>query len=392
MILIGSLLFLTVECWLALLANFEDSKQITDKEIESVSKAIVVPAHNEEKCIESTLKDIKGQISPKDKIIVVAHNCSDKTEEISRQYTDAVIVVNNENKKGKSYAISSAKKSIKESSVDVVCVIDADCRLEDGALNRISLEAKKYNRAVQAIYTMKVPEDSNLPIQLSALAFMIKNQTRMIGLNIIADNVHITGSGFALPYQVFCEYDFEHGHIVEDMQMGVDLVLRGQGAKLSNARVFSELPEQASDAKDQRQRWEHGHLSVIKSSFKKLLVNALKHRDLAILFYAIDLLYPPLILYGILCVVLSFLVLLIGIVLGQYLPILLIVFIIFLLIYCMIASTKKHSKEKLPNNIWIKIPKYIIWKLPIYIRAVFQRQTVWNKTKRKTTPHDDVSS
>ena len=52
--------------------------------------SIIIPAHNEEKYIEKTLKSIKNSDINNYEIIVVCDNCTDKTYDLSKKYTKKI--------------------------------------------------------------------------------------------------------------------------------------------------------------------------------------------------------------------------------------------------------------------------------------------------------------
>ena len=52
---------------------------------------VVIPARNEEKLLEETLKSIKQQTIPLNKVIVVDDGSTDDTFEIAQRYADIVL-------------------------------------------------------------------------------------------------------------------------------------------------------------------------------------------------------------------------------------------------------------------------------------------------------------
>ena len=46
--------------------------------------AVLIPAHNEASSIGKTLKTLLPQLTPQDRIVVVADNCTDETATIAR--------------------------------------------------------------------------------------------------------------------------------------------------------------------------------------------------------------------------------------------------------------------------------------------------------------------
>ena len=63
--------------------------------VASVAPAIsvIIPAHNEEAVIGRTLSELSPMLSPGDRILVVADNCTDDTVEIARRSGAEVVVM-----------------------------------------------------------------------------------------------------------------------------------------------------------------------------------------------------------------------------------------------------------------------------------------------------------
>lgn len=88
--------------------------------------SIVIPALNEEKYIEKTLKQI-----PKDiEIIVVCDGCTDNTGEIARKYAKIYIIKERNVSKARNYG------AIKANS-DIIIFLDADTLINDDLIDKI---------------------------------------------------------------------------------------------------------------------------------------------------------------------------------------------------------------------------------------------------------------
>ncbi len=81
--------------------------------------SIVIPAYNEEKSIERTIKSLMNQTYRDVEIIVVDNNSKDKTFEIASKYVKTI----NEPKQGYIFAV---KRGIGATSGEIVTVCDAD--------------------------------------------------------------------------------------------------------------------------------------------------------------------------------------------------------------------------------------------------------------------------
>lgn len=92
-----------------------------------VTVTVLIPAHNEEDRIVATLASLQEQTSPPDRVVVVADNCTDATEELARAAGVEVFpTVGNTHKKagGLNQALAQLLPGMGEN--DTVMVMDAD--------------------------------------------------------------------------------------------------------------------------------------------------------------------------------------------------------------------------------------------------------------------------
>ena len=85
--------------------------------------SVVVIAHNEEPWIERCLTSLLQQTQKPDEIILVAHNCTDKTIEIAEQFSEVKIVLCTE----QGGSIISRARGIEATTGNIVCCTDGDC-------------------------------------------------------------------------------------------------------------------------------------------------------------------------------------------------------------------------------------------------------------------------
>ena len=95
--------------------------------------SVIIPACNEEKYIEATLKSIPEDIEK----IVVCNGCTDKTEEIARKYTSNIIIEKEANvSKARNLGASITKNPY-------LIFLDADTLMTNTDLNEIIRVLKK---------------------------------------------------------------------------------------------------------------------------------------------------------------------------------------------------------------------------------------------------------
>ncbi|SDL39374.1 Glycosyltransferase, catalytic subunit of cellulose synthase and poly-beta-1,6-N-acetylglucosamine synthase [Arthrobacter sp. ok362] len=116
-----------------------------------VTVTVLIPAHNEEVSLPSTIASLRAQSHSPERIIVVADNCTDSTVDIARdagvEFYESV-----DNTKKKAGALNQVLKQILPmlGANDVVMVMDADTQLDDGFLGA-AVNRFEEDRALMAV-------------------------------------------------------------------------------------------------------------------------------------------------------------------------------------------------------------------------------------------------
>ena len=263
--------------------------------------AVLVPAHNEGSGLPSTLANIQSQSLVGDRLLVVADNCSDDTAAVARARGAEVVERNDPTKLGKGFALDCGVRHLSSNPPEIIIIVDADCRLADGALDHLALACTMTGRPVQALYLMNAPIDSQINHQVAEFSWRVKNWLRPLGLRALSLPCQLMGTGMAFPWDVIRSADLANGQIVEDLKLGLDLTVAGHPPVFCpSARVTSEFASSAKGAGTQRKRWEQGHLDMILKTAPRLLAIAIARRDWNLLAIALDLAVPPLSLLGML--------------------------------------------------------------------------------------------
>ena len=119
--------------------------------------SIVIPAHNEEKYIDPTLKHIRDLDYPKNKIevIVVENGSKDNTYELAKKFASENINVVSLKQSGVSHAKNEGIKMISSNS-DWTVVLDADTLLKKDFLKEINVFLSKKTSEKYSIGTTTV--------------------------------------------------------------------------------------------------------------------------------------------------------------------------------------------------------------------------------------------
>ncbi len=381
------LLVLGIECWLSLLPLRRCSFCPSDSPLRTV---VVIPAHNEELCIATTVASVHRQVKSPASVIVVADNCDDATAERAIRSGATVWSRTDAIHRGKGYALNFAVEQLAQSPPDIVIFIDADCTPGPNCIETISQLAHYHQRPVQAADIILAPKTGTAISRVSALAVYVKNIARPRGLQWLGMPCMLNGTGMAFPWSVLTKVRFSNEEIAEDARICLDLVMAGIAPlPCMEVHVSSLLAEHNTGFMSQRTRWEHGHLSMIFSHAPRLLLAIIKRPTTSLLAILLEVSVPPLSLLVALSVIctLAFAVTSYGI--GSWLPLMCYLAIGSLAAGGLAAVWLRNGREILSPRMVLQIPKYALVKAPMYLRFVTRRQREWVRTERSISSVDD---
>jgi glycosyltransferase involved in cell wall biosynthesis len=347
--------------------------------------AVVIPAHDESISLLPTLADIKVQLHAGDRLLVVADNCTDDTAAVAARAGADVVIRNDEDRRGKGYALDFGICHLAMDPPDVVIIVDADCRVVDGAIDRLTAACALTRRPVQALDLMIAPDESAINFKVGEFAWRVKNWVRPLGLKALGLPCQLMGTGMAFPWGVINSAELASGIIVEDLKLGLDLALAGKAPTFCpSAGVTSSFPSTVEGVQSQRVRWEQGHLEMIFTSAPRLFLKGIAHANLDLLALTTDAMVPPLSLLGMLVGgiwVIAGVAKLLGASSAAF-------FIssttLAAFIGAVLVSWLKYGRDILPLGSFLLVFSYMLGKLPIY-RNVFSRKSgsQWIRTDRR---------
>lgn len=344
---------------------------------------VIIPAHNESDGIEPTLDDAKHQLRASDRLLVVADNCDDDTAEVAMRAGAAVLIRNDPARRGKGYALQFALDALKEKPPALVIFIDADCRLEEGALARLAGAAMASGRPSQGLYLLRAGEDAPASRKAAEFAWLLMNRVRMSGLFTLFDVCRLTGSGMAIPWAIAETLDLASGEIVEDLALGLSLTEAGAPPLFcAEARIHSEFPPTEESAVTQHARWEHGSLRLAARAAPGLLMRAAARGDIRLAAAALDLAIPPLSVFGALTGVML-LVSALASVAGASAPLTLSAWAFFLLLGATAAAWVRFGRAALPASDFGAFADYLLQKVKIYGARARASTKAWTRTGRE---------
>lgn len=132
--------------------------------------SVIIPAHNEEKVIEATLRSVELQSVPAHEIIVVCNGCTDRTVEIAKRHPVKTLVTR---KKGPNPARNLGAD---RATGDVLLFMDADVRLAPDFIEGLQNAVAGRERFVGSARNM--PDDS----RYRPYFWVINAAVRIVGL------------------------------------------------------------------------------------------------------------------------------------------------------------------------------------------------------------------
>jgi cellulose synthase/poly-beta-1,6-N-acetylglucosamine synthase-like glycosyltransferase len=259
------------------------------------SIAVLVPAHNEAAGIAGTIHRLRRELQQGDTLLVVADNCTDKTAQIVKDTGAKVLIRKDIEKRGKGFALAAGLASLELERFDVVVFVDADCRFSPGGLVKLARACLATGTPIQCRNLMTAPPNAGKKSRLGVFASRLRNDFRPSGYARLGLPCQLFGTGMAMPAPMVHPERFATGHITEDLLIGLECALAGSPPRyLKAVSLHSHFPVTVEGCEKQKQRWIHGHLSVIGSHVPELLRQGFSKRSLPLLALAFDVLVPPL--------------------------------------------------------------------------------------------------
>jgi cellulose synthase/poly-beta-1,6-N-acetylglucosamine synthase-like glycosyltransferase len=345
--------------------------------------AVLIPAHDEETSIVRTLRSIAPQLGRKDRLLVVADNCSDLTGEVARREGAEVLTRENLELRGKGYALDHGVRHLEQDAPDVVVIIDADCIVEPGSIAILAANAMASGRPVQALYRMHAPEPAGLRARIAEFAWLVKNQVRPLGLHRMGLPCQLMGTGMAFPWTCIRTAPLATGHIVEDLKLGLDLAREGRPPLFCpRVQISSEFPTSNEGIHSQRMRWEHGHLGSILEQAPELLFQSVLRRDAFLAAMALDMSVPPLALLAMLIAAGWLTCLSVMMATRASLPLLIIAATTLLFGSAVTLAWQRFGRRTVSGGDLALAAIYAICKVPMYLRFILKPQSKWVRSKR----------
>jgi 1,2-diacylglycerol 3-beta-glucosyltransferase len=351
---------------------------------------IVIPAHDEEGVIASTVRSCRGLDYPSERfsIWVIADNCTDATAREAREAGASVVERRDSDLRSKGHALEYFFTHVPEgrpdSGYDAAVLIDADTFVDPGLLSAFDAALGEGQDWVQGYYTVRNP-DASWRTRMMTYAFSLANGVWMLGLDRLGLGVGLKGNGMCFSARGLSRFPWRAYGLVEDMEFALMLRARGERVRfLPEARVFGEMVSRGGPgAASQRRRWEAGR-RALRGKFAGPLVRSGSIGAYHKMMYLLDLFFPPLVTLAIGLAAASSITIVAamlagpGAVIGGLLAIQG-VMASLLILYALSPSLVMKLPARYLASLF-SLPYYVVWKLAV---AAGRKPKGWVRTPRE---------
>ena len=263
---------------------------------DAVALAVVIPAHDEEGQISTTVASVQASRYSQTnlRIVVVADNCTDQTAATARAAGAEVWERSDPVRRGKGHALAWAfARLLKDYSIEAVAVIDADCEISRNLLAALAARIHEGEDAVQAAYLVSNPDASG-NAALRWAGFALINVVRPLGRDQLGLSSGLLGSGMAFSRELLLRSPWQAFSFAEDREQHMRWVLSGtRVAFVREGEVRSPSPGSDAGSRVQEARWDSGRARLAAAMTPKLVARSLRTGNPAALDAALEPLLPP---------------------------------------------------------------------------------------------------
>ena len=255
--------------------------------------AVLVPAHDEEAGIASTVASLLAQDYPREayEVVVVADNCSDATAAEATRAGARVLERSDPARPGKGSALAWALDQA-AGEAEAYAFVDADCAAAPNFLAALDARLSAGADAVQAANVVANPDAGTAPA-LRYAAFALINWVRPLGKTTLGLSAGLLGTGMAVRASVLDQVPWAAFGLAEDHEYHLRLVAAGRRVAFApETSVRSDMPTTIGGARQQQLRWEGGKWQLVRRWTVPLVVDGLRRRDVVRLHHGLEVLVP----------------------------------------------------------------------------------------------------
>jgi len=227
--------------------------------------SIIIAARNEDSVIRTTVTGCLKQTYRNIEVIVVCHNCSDKTYEEAKKISDKRVNALDYQTKavGKGIALNYG---VEKSKGKYILILDADGLLTDDFIEKglpLFDEDKKY-AAIQGRY-IPSNRDYSFVSKMLAIEGDLWSTPYMTARTFLDKRCGLGGTGYIIRRDVLIEVGGFSNHLVDDYELTCRLLKKKYRIVFAPLCInFDEKPPNLTIMLGQRARWAKGFLDLLR--------------------------------------------------------------------------------------------------------------------------------
>lgn len=224
--------------------------------------SVIVPAYNEEKSIGSSIESLLGQDYGNYEVVVVDDGSKDGTYEIAKRLEGPKVRVIRQANKGKSEALNAG---IRSSSGTLVLTVDADTRLNPGALTAIARRFAEEPDLGALSGNVKVDRPRGLLQRLQEVEYTTGIGLTRKGQSMLATVMIVPGPIAAFRKEAVEKADyFSSNTFAEDFDITLAILKQHYRVEYEDRAIaYTIAPRGVEDLLKQRRRWYRGMMQVL---------------------------------------------------------------------------------------------------------------------------------
>jgi cellulose synthase/poly-beta-1,6-N-acetylglucosamine synthase-like glycosyltransferase len=225
--------------------------------------SIIIPSRNEEGVIGKTVRHCLLQTHYNIEVIVICHNCDDRTFYDAQVQDDRVRVFNLSTKEsGKGIALN---EGVKRAHGKYILILDSDAML---SRDFIETALPLFDDNCSAVQGRYIPSnrDYNLVTRLLSLEGDLWSTPYMTVRSLLSQQVFLGGTGYIIRTDVLNDVGNFTNHMVDDFELSCRLLKKKHKIVFAPHSIdYDEKPPTFEIMIRQRARWAKGFISLLKS-------------------------------------------------------------------------------------------------------------------------------
>ncbi len=242
------------------LASYVEPMFLKESNGDNLSVTAIIPAFNEEKNIERTIKSVFSQTKRARKIIIIDDKSTDGTLKVLNKFHSLTIIKNNR-RLGKAASINQVLSLIE---TDLALIVYADTELEATFIEKACKEFSEKDIVAVSGFVLPSESSPNTFIKNARLVEYVYSQTTLKkGQNMINGLFVLSGCCSVFKTSIIQQTGFPEDTVTEDLDLTWQLELNGYRTSTIDAYASTIEPEGLIAYISQIRRWYMGFFQCL---------------------------------------------------------------------------------------------------------------------------------